>query len=65
MTFFENTNNGKDLHLIYDEKEIMYQQLWQQYFKSANLAFGKNTQLHIRHMPARYWKYLPEKKPGL
>ena len=48
---------------IHDEKEELYQALWKQYFDSVNIASRKNTKLHIRHMPKRYWKYLPEKQP--
>jgi probable DNA metabolism protein len=58
------TNSGKDISNVYDEKEVLYQQLWQQYFKSVNIPARKNTKLHIQHMPARYWKYLPEKRTG-
>lgn len=50
---------------LHDEKEELYQTLWKQYFDSVNIASRKNTKLHIRHMPKRYWKYLPEKQPGL
>lgn len=44
------------------EKENLYQALWQKYFQSTNIASRKNTKLHIRHVPKRYWKYLTEKK---
>jgi probable DNA metabolism protein len=57
------TNNGKNIELILDEKEMLYQQLWQQYFKSVNIQARKNMKLHIQHMPKRYWKHLPEKQP--
>ncbi len=53
---------GQGLELLLDESEAHYQQLWQQYFKSVNIAARKNTRLHIRHMPKRYWKHLVEKK---
>jgi probable DNA metabolism protein len=46
---------------VYDEREGMYQQLWQQYFASVNIKARKNTRLHIQHMPKRYWRYLTEK----
>ncbi|MDT0645375.1 TIGR03915 family putative DNA repair protein [Zunongwangia sp. F260] len=52
-----NTSNGKAL----DPKEIEFQQLWQQYFTSTNIASRKNTKLHLQHVPRRYWKYLSEK----
>jgi probable DNA metabolism protein len=65
ITFNEETNSGQDLQLILDEKETLYQQLWQQYFVSVNIKARKNTKLHIQHMPKRYWKYLPEKQPPI
>ena len=58
-TDLKNQNNCYD---IYDEKEVLYQTLWQQYFSSVNIKARKNTKLHIQHMPKRYWKYLIEKK---
>ena len=63
VSFSERNCAGKDISVIYDEHELLYQHLWQRYFKSVNIASRKNTRLHIQHMPKRYWKYLPEKKP--
>jgi len=62
LLFNEITNEGKNLEFIMDEKETLYQQLWQHYFKSVNIEARKNMKLHIQHMPKRYWKYLPEKQ---
>lgn len=62
IAFEPAVGGGKDISLVYDESEALYQQLWQQYFKSVNIAARKNTKLHIQHMPVRYWKYLPEKR---
>ncbi|HSU52346.1 MAG TPA: TIGR03915 family putative DNA repair protein [Segetibacter sp.] len=62
MTFDDDSNDGKNIGILCDEKEALYQQLWQQYFKSVNIAARKNTRLHIQHMPKRYWKFLPEKQ---
>jgi len=59
----ENQENAVSFTL--DEKEELYQLLWQQYFKSVNITSRKNMKLHIRHMPSRYWKYLVEKQPLL
>ena len=64
VSFQENNSAGKDISVVYDEHELLYQHLWQRYFKSVNIASRKNTRLHIQHMPKRYWKYLPEKKPS-
>jgi probable DNA metabolism protein len=62
LNFSADLQNDAALTEVYDENESLYQQLWQQYFKSVNIAARKNTKLHIRHMPKRYWKYLVEKK---
>lgn len=62
IAFSEGTVKGKDTTSVYDESEVVYQQLWQQYFKSVNIAARKNTRLHLQHMPRRYWKHLTEKK---
>lgn len=44
------------------ENEKEYERLWQNYFKSVNIASRKNNKLHRQHMPLRYWKYLTEKQ---
>jgi probable DNA metabolism protein len=35
--------------------------LWKRYFESVNIAERSNPKLHLRQLPRRYWKYLPEK----
>lgn len=45
-----------------NEKEELFQILWKDYFKSTNIVARKNTKLHVRHVPKRYWKYLTEKE---
>ncbi len=45
----------------YSEDENIYQHLWKNYFNSVNIGSRKNTKLHVRHIPKRYWKYLTEK----
>jgi len=47
--------------LVLDEAEELYTALWQDYFKSTCITERKNLKLHLRHVPRRYWKYLPEK----
>ncbi|QQX77256.1 MULTISPECIES: TIGR03915 family putative DNA repair protein [Aequorivita] len=42
--------------------EMHFQKLWGIYFKNSNIPTRKNMRLHIKHIPKRYWKYLPEKK---
>ncbi|MBC7423270.1 MAG: TIGR03915 family putative DNA repair protein [Ferruginibacter sp.] len=61
IDFSADVHNKNELASIYDEKEILYQTLWQQYFSSVNIKARKNMKLHIQHMPKRYWKYLIEK----
>ncbi len=61
LQFSDEVQSGKEIAAVYDAQEAVYQQLWQQYFKSVNIAARKNTKLHLQHMPRRYWKYLTEK----
>ena len=63
INFTENINDKPALQTIYDEKEDLYQSLWQTYFNNVNIKARKNMKLHIQHMPKRYWKYLIEKQP--
>lgn len=58
---FSAESQGVDSILWMDQNEMLYQTLWQQYFKSTNIASRKNMKLHIRHVPKRYWKHLTEK----
>lgn len=44
------------------EEEMVYQSLWKSYFQTINIQARNNHKLHIRHVPARYWKYLTEKR---
>lgn len=46
---------------VFNEDEEAYQHLWKNYFTSANIVSRKNTRLHVRHIPKRYWKHLTEK----
>ena len=57
-----NFSNGDLKHEIIDDKEKMYQSLWENYFHSVNIKERNNPKLHLRHVPKRYWKYLIEKK---
>ncbi|HEU4470537.1 MAG TPA: TIGR03915 family putative DNA repair protein [Flavisolibacter sp.] len=62
LQFSSDASKGKDVSAVYDVAEPGFQQLWQQYFRSVNIAARKNTKLHLQHMPARYWKHLIEKR---
>ena len=65
INFAENISNQETLQTIQDEKEDLYQSLWQTYFNNVNIKARKNMKLHIQHMPKRYWKYLIEKQPKM
>lgn len=57
------TISDNSLHspIMLHEEEKKFQILWKQYFDSVNIKERKNTALHVRHMPKRYWRYLTEK----
>ena len=46
---------------FFTAEEMQFQQLWKNYFDSTNIKSRKNTKLHQKHVPKRYWKYLSEK----
>ncbi|WP_295796731.1 TIGR03915 family putative DNA repair protein [Mucilaginibacter sp.] len=58
---FSEAKSATDVEASYTEDEEVYQHLWKNYFKSVNIASRKNTKLHVRHIPKRYWKHLTEK----
>jgi probable DNA metabolism protein len=60
IDFSRKNNNGKAA-IVFNEDEGLYQHLWKNYFNSVNIASRKNTRLHLRHIPKRYWKHLTEK----
>lgn len=62
-TFSET--NGKIRANLLEEQEITYQVLWKAYFDHIHIEERKNSKLQAQHMPRRYWKFLPEKTPGL
>ena len=59
----ELTRNNTSLPgMALHEDEADFQQLWKDYFQHASIEARRNTQLHLRHVPRRYWKYLIEKQ---
>lgn len=64
IDFASEVNQKNPGLLLMDEKEELYSLLWKDYFKSANIVARKNTKLHVKHVPKRYWKYLTEKQLG-
>lgn len=43
-------------------EEQLCQKLWQRYFAAVNIAERDNPKLHLRQLPRRFWRYLPEKQ---
>ena len=58
---FSRKNSNNKSSIIVSEDEGLYQHLWKNYFNNVNIASRKNTRLHLRHVPKRYWKHLTEK----
>jgi probable DNA metabolism protein len=58
---FTTTAKSDQVIAAYNEDESIYQSLWKNYFNSVNIKERKNTKLHLRHIPKRYWKHLTEK----
>ncbi|PHJ39664.1 hypothetical protein P378_02510 [Desulforamulus profundi] len=48
------TNLDLPGHLLYEENETLYQQLWKQYFASTAIQDRVNPRLQRQFMPARY-----------
>jgi len=59
---FSVTTNEDSNTSVFSEDEALYQTLWKDYFEHVNISERKNTKLHLRHVPKRYWKYLIEKQ---
>ena len=36
--------------------------LWKRYYDAVNISRRHNPKLHLRQLPRRYWRYLPEKR---
>ncbi|MBB5394332.1 TIGR03915 family putative DNA repair protein [Mucilaginibacter sp. AK015] len=58
---FANIGKAANIIAAFTEEETIYQHLWKNYFTSVNIPSRKNTRLHVRHIPKRYWKHLTEK----
>ena len=43
-------------------REPLFRELWKEYYHATHIPSRRNTRLHVRHMPKRYWKYLVEKE---
>lgn len=62
ITFTEDpvSESGKLKAEQMDADELLYQQMWKDYFKTMAIKQRINLKLQRQHMPVRYWKYLTE-----
>jgi probable DNA metabolism protein len=58
---FSEITKPTDTIMVVSPDELMYRCLWKNYFNSTNIVSRKNTKLHLRHIPKRYWRHLTEK----
>jgi probable DNA metabolism protein len=65
LNVLEKINTTSKASLYFTEDEVAFQELWKNYYTSANIVSRKNVQLHLQHIPQRYWKYLSEKTPTI
>ncbi|UII25032.1 TIGR03915 family putative DNA repair protein [Fulvivirga maritima] len=56
---WEGRNKVRRSVLAEEEKE--FELLWKSYFKATSIVERTNLKLHLKHVPRRYWRYLPEK----
>ncbi|ENV34112.1 TIGR03915 family putative DNA repair protein [Acinetobacter gerneri] len=55
------TGHSQNFAIELDDEEVLYDQLWKDYFKSINIAARQNMKLHVQYVPKRYWRYMNEK----
>lgn len=55
------TGFSQSFSIELDDDEVLYDQLWKDYFNSVNIKARKNAKLHIQYVPKRYWRYMNEK----
>lgn len=53
-----------EAEIYLSEYERAFETLWKKYYRSVNIAERPHEKQMRGYMPARYWKYLPEKKPN-
>lgn len=56
------TGHSQQLTIELDADELLYDQLWKDYFRSVNIEARQNIRLHLQYVPRRYWRYLNEKQ---
>ncbi len=56
-----NTLTGRLDAKLMHEDELMFQKFWKGYFNALCIKERINPTLHVKMLPKRFWKYLPEK----
>ena len=51
-----------DAEIYLSEYETAFENLWKKYYDSVNIASRPHEKQMRGYMPARYWKFLPEKR---
>ena len=46
--------------IVYSESELVFRDLWQQYYDTVSIASRRNERQRAQFMPRRYWRYLTE-----
>ena len=61
MERYERFPDGKLDESVQAQDEALFQNLWKEYTSSLTIKERLNPRLQRRHMPRRFWKYMPEK----
>lgn len=55
------SGHSQSFNIELDDDEVLYDQLWKDYFRSVNIEARRNMKLHVQYVPRRYWRYMNEK----
>ena len=55
------SGHSQSFSIELDDDEVLYDQLWKDYFRSVNIEARRNMKLHVQYVPRRYWRYMNEK----
>jgi len=55
-----DSNKFKLLDSSFNDNELLYQDLWKDFYKTIGIIERKNDRCRMNFMPKRYWKYLIE-----
>jgi len=58
--YIYDSNKFKLLNITLNNNELLYQDLWKDFYKTISIKERKNDKCRMNFMPKRYWKYLIE-----